>query len=120
MLSQLVTEYHEVQRQIKELEEEKKKLKAKIDLNLSAIGESKYEGTHYSAVMSQHQRVSYDTDGLLESIVDMGFTEADVCSKSIDLKKVEKLVSSGQLDALQVAKFAKVKNIKTLTVKENK
>lgn len=120
MLTPLVTEYHQVQRELKELQEHKKRLKAKIDLNLSAIGESKYEDHQYSAVMSEHQRVSYDEEGLREYLLNMGFNEADICSQGIDLKKVEKLVSSGQLDALHVAKYAKISKIKTLTVKENK
>ena len=120
MLSELIFNYHQVQVRIKELEQTKKHLKSHIDLALSSMGESSYEGTHYSAVMSSSQRVKYDTEGLMGELLDRGFTQGEVSTPKLDLKKIENLVAQGHLDPSIIADFAHVKDIKTLTVKEKK
>ena len=118
MLSELVIEYHKNQVQIKTLEENKKRLKALIDLNLSSINESKYEDSHYSAILASSKRVKYDHERLMEHLMNLGFTQVELCTPKLDLKKLEKLVVAGDLDPVLIAEFTEVKNIKTLTVKE--
>ena len=120
MLSKLITEYNQVQVKFKELEQTKKQLKAQIDLTLSSMGESSYEDSHYSAVMSSSQRIKYDTDGLMGELLHRGFTQGEVSTPKLDLKKIEALVAQGHLDPSIIADFAHVKDIKTLTVKEKK
>ena len=120
MLRELVTEYNQVQLKLKELEEIKKQLKAQIDLTLSSMGESYYEDTHYSAVMSSSQRVKYDTEGLMRELLDRGFTQGELSTPKLDLKKIEVLVAQGNLDPSIITQFSHVKDIKTLTVKEKK
>lgn len=118
MLTALVTEYNQIQQQIKDLEKRKKSLKAEIDLKLSAVGESRYEDTQYSAVLSESQRVRYNNESLMRFLLDRGFSPLEISTPSLDLQKVEALVASGSLDALDVAKHAEVRVVKTLTVKE--
>lgn len=118
MLSDLIIEYNRVQQEIKALEKAKKQLKSQIDLTLSSMGESHYENTHYSAVMSSHQRIKYDTEGLLGELLNRGFSQGEIATPKLDLKKIEVLVAQGYLDPSVVTDFAHVKDIKTLTVKE--
>ena len=120
MLSELIVEYNSTQQEIKRLEEVKKKLKVQIDLTLSTMGESKYEDTHYSAVMSSSQRVKYDSEGLMGALLNKGFTQVELCTPKLDLKKLEVLVANGNIDPSIIADYAVVKDIKTLTVKEKK
>ncbi len=116
MLTELVVEYHKTQQRIKELESHKKALKAQIDIKLSAMGESRYEDSQFSAVMSESQRVRYDLDGLKELLMTKGLQSSLFTKEELDLKKVEALIASGLVNALEISKFAQVTPIKTLRV----
>lgn len=118
VLTSLITEYHRVNQEIKRLELEKKRLKSEIDLKLSSMGESRYEDSQYSAVMSQSQRVKYDLNGLSQLLNQLGIDEDDFSERTVDLKKVEKLVAQGLIDPVEISNYAKVTQIKTLTVKK--
>ena len=119
LLTNLVTEYHQINLNIKELEARKKALKVQIDLKLSSMGENKYEDTQYSAVMSESQRVKYDLEALEAMLCNKGINLSQVQKSSISLEKVEELVAQGVIDPMDVAQCAEVKTIKTLTVKKS-
>lgn len=119
MLTSLVVEYHQINQQIKELEARKKSLKADIDLKLSSMGESRYEDSQYSAVMSESQRVKYDLEALGQLLESRGLDLALVEKRTVDLTRVENLVANGLIDPLDVASCAEVRTVKTLTVKKS-
>lgn len=118
MITDLVVQYHELSQRIKELEAQKKEIKAQIDISLSAMDEPKYSDSQYSAVMSEHQRVKYDLDGLKDALAGRGLHSKLYTKEALDLKKIEALIADGLVSALEVSKFAQVTPVKTLTVKK--
>ncbi len=117
-MRELIYEYHAVQAQMRELEKRKKSLKARIDLALSAEDTNKYEDSQYSAVISQHQRVKYDLEGIEHLLLHKGIPCDRFLESKVDLKKVEVLIADGLLNADEIIDYAQVNTIKTLTVKE--
>lgn len=118
-LVELITEYHKTSSQIKELEEIKKSLKAQIDLRFSEMGENEFKGTHYSAVISESQRVKYDLEGIAAYLRLKGLPESSFASTKADTKKIEALISSGDLNPDEIMNYCKVTGFKTLRVTEN-
>lgn len=116
MITELVVQYHNICQRIKVLEESKSELKAQIDLKLSAMGESKYSDSQYSAVMSSHQRVKYNEEGLKYALEEKGIPLHSYTKSQVDLKKLERLVAMGVISATEVSKYATVTPIKTLRV----
>lgn len=116
MITELVVQYHDICQRIKLLEENKSELKAQIDLTLSAMGESKYADSQYSAVMSEHQRVRYNEEGLKYALDQKGISPHLYTTTQLDLKKVERLVATGDILATEVSKYATVTPVKTLRV----
>lgn len=116
-MKELIYEYHNVQAQIRSLEQQKKDLKFRIDLALSAEDTNKYEDSQYSAVMSQHQRVKYDLEGIEHLLLHKGIPTDRFIETKVDLKKVEALIAEGYVDPTELVDFTEVKTIKTLTVK---
>jgi len=117
-LKELIHDYHSCQAQIKELEKTKKDLKARIDLALSAEDTNRYEDTQYSAILSQHQRVKYDLEGIEHLLLHKGIPTTRFLESKVDLKKVESLIADGLVEPTELLEYAEVKEIKTLTVKE--
>lgn len=120
MLRELIHDYHSVQAHIRELEQQKKSLKARIDLALASEDTNKYEDSQYSAVLSQHQRVKYDLEGIEHLLLHKGIPTTRFLQSKVDLKKVERLIADGLIEADELLDYSEVKTIKTLTVKESK
>lgn len=116
MLTDLVAQYHTITQRIKELEAQKNDLKAQIDLSLSAMGESNYADSKFSAVMSEHQRVKYNEEGLMLALEEMGISPHRYTKSQVDLKKLEELVATGEVSATEVSRYATVTPVKTLRV----
>ena len=116
-LRELIFEYHKVQTNLRELEQAKKDLKARIDLALAAEDTNKYEDSQYSATLSESQRVKYDLEGIENHLLYKGIPTTRFLTSKVDLKMVEKLIAEGLIDPSEIAEFAEVKTIKTLTVK---
>lgn len=118
-LRELIHDYHNVQAQIKGLEKQKKDLKVRIDLALASEDTNKYEDNQYSAVLSEHQRVKYDLEGIEHLLLHKGIPTTKFLESKVDLKKVEKLIADGLIDPSELMDYSEVKTIKTLTVKES-
>ena len=116
-LRELVIEYHKTLQEIKILETTKKDLKSRIDLSLSTQDTNKYQDSQYSAILSEHQRVKYDLEGIEHLLLHKGIPSARFLESKVDLKRVEELIAEGSVDAQEIAEYAEVKTIKTLTVK---
>lgn len=116
MITDLVAQYHAITQRIKELEGQRSELKAQIDLKLSAMGESKYADSKFSAVMSEHQRVKYNEEGLMYALEQKGIAPHRFTKSQVDLKKLEALVATGEVSATEVSNYATVTPIKTLRV----
>lgn len=119
ILRELIYEYHKVQTKIKELEQSKKDLKSRIDLALAAEDTNKYEDSHYSATLSESQRVRYDLEGIEHFLLHKGIPTTRFLTYKVDLKMVETLIADGLIEPSEIAEYAEVKTIKTLTVKGN-
>lgn len=116
-LRELIIEYHKTNEEIKSLESSKKDLKARIDLALAAEDTNKFQDGQYSAVMSSSQRVKYNLEGIEHLLLHKGIPTTKFLASKVDLKKVEDLVAEGLVDPLEIAEYAEIKTIKTLTVK---
>lgn len=118
-ITELVVQYHDITTRIKELESQKKNIKAQIDLGLSAIDESRYEDSKYKAVMSASQRVSYDMAALGSELDSLGINKDLYIREEIDLKKIEVLIANGVIRPEFILRHASVKEVKTLKVTKN-
>ena len=116
-LRELIIEYYKTNEEIKNLESSKKDLKARIDLALAAEDTNKFQDGQYSAVMSSSQRVKYNLEGIEHLLLHKGIPTTKFLASKVDLKKVEDLVAEGLVDPLEIAEYAEIKTIKTLTVK---
>jgi|13_taG_2_1085334.scaffolds.fasta_scaffold00125_29 cell division septum initiation protein DivIVA len=118
-LKELIHDYHTVQSEIKDLEQKKKDLKVRIDLALSSEDTNRYEDSQYSAVLSQHQRVKYDLEGIEYLLLHKGIPTTRFLQSKVDLKKLEELIADGLVEPTELLDYSEVKTIKTLTVKES-
>ena len=118
MLSDLVSEYHSLMQQIRDLESQKKELKEQIRIALEQQGDTLYEDEAYKASITRSERVSYNHEELTEFLYSKGLTLNEFSKPTVDPKRLEALIVEGHLTIEEVISYAKITPITTLSVKE--